>query len=302
MSKEVSVVIVTRNRPVLAIQAVASILACDHENFEVVVVDQGDVPLELSADPRLRLLRSEPGLCRGRNQGISSARFDRIGCTDDDCVAPRDWVTRIAEVLEPDRAGLVFGNVCAGEAGDGLIPAHINQQASSARTPWQRNRIEGMGACMALRRSAWVELGGFDEYLGTGAPLPAGDETDFAIRALVAGWEVRTDPRLELVHLGERQRDELADLTSSYWRGTGAVFAKFLRLRPGPALFSLTGLGLRWLYGGGSHVARSTEAARLARLTSFLHGFRLGFTTPLQEGCFSAPDGLQRRVAPPGGE
>ena len=291
----VSIVVVTRNRPVMARQAVMSILECDHLQFEVVVVDQSDTPLELPDNPKLRLLRGGLGLCRGRNLGISAARFDRIGCTDDDCVVPREWVSRVCEALEPDRVGLVFGNVRAGEAGDGLIPAHINQQASSARSPWQRNRIEGMGACMALRRSAWAELGGFDEYLGAGAPLPAGDETDFAIRALVAGWEVRTDPQLGLIHLGARQRDELAALTSSYWCGTGAVFAKFLRICPGPSLFSLAGLGMRWLVGGGSYVAQTTEAGRLARLRSFLHGFALGLSAPLQRGCFAGMGEVDRQ-------
>jgi GT2 family glycosyltransferase len=295
---KVSIVVVTRNRPASARQAVASILACDHEEFELVVVDQGDIPLELPVDPKLRLLRSGPGLCRGRNRGISSACSDLIGCTDDDCLVPREWVSRVAEALESDRVGLVFGNACAGDPGEGVIPAHLNNEARHARSPWQRNRIEGMGACMALRRSVWAELGGFDESLGAGSFLKAGDETDFAIRALIAGWEVRTDPRLELVHLGERQLHELADLTSSYWCGTGAVFAKFLRMRPGPAIFSLTGLGVRWLRGGGSHVALSTGAGRSARLTSFLHGFRLGLTTPLQGSCFATPHGYKRPVTP----
>ena len=257
----------------------------------MVVVDQGDVPLELPDNPKLRVLRSGPGLCRGRNLGILNARFERIGCTDDDCLVPREWVGRVAEVLESDRVGLVFGNVRAGDGGEGLIPAHINCEARSACSPWQRNRIEGMGACMALRRSAWADVGGFDESLGEITASHAGDETDFAIRALIAGWEVRTTPQLELVHLGARQRHELTGLTTSYWCGTGAVFAKFLRMSPGPALFSLAGLGVRWLCGGDSHVARTTEAGRWARFGSFLCGFKRGWTALLQYGHFAAGNG-----------
>ena len=197
--RKVSIVVVTRNRPASARHAVASILACDHEEFELVVVDQGDIPLKLPAAPKLRLLRSGPGLCRGRNRGISSACSDLIGCTDDDCVVPREWVSQVAEALEPNRVGVVFGNVCAGDAGSGVIPAHINNEARSVRSPWQRNRIEGMGACMALRRSVWADLGGFDESLGAGSFLKAGDETDFAIRSFCVGLTIF--PMITLVQL-----------------------------------------------------------------------------------------------------
>src|SRR5581483_11263448 len=52
-----------------------------------------------------------------------------------------------------------------------------------ARRIHAKHEVEGVGGCMALRRDVWSTLNGFDEMLGLGAPFPAGEEGDLAIRA-----------------------------------------------------------------------------------------------------------------------
>jgi GT2 family glycosyltransferase len=47
---------------------------------------------------------------------------------------------------------------------------------------------DAVGEYLAITDSAWEQLGGFDEMLGPGGAFPGGDEGDFAIRALAAGW------------------------------------------------------------------------------------------------------------------
>jgi len=286
MSKEVSVVLVTRDRPALAAKAIASILACEGVVYEVVVVDQGETPVDFPACPRVRFVRSAPGLSRGRNVGVAECRYELIGCTDDDCLVSQDWVEQVSLALQDPTIGMVFGNVSPGQGYGDAIPAHINQQARTASSVWQRNRIEGMGACMALRRSVWSDTGGFDECLGAGAHMQSGEETDFAIRVLQRGFRVGIEPRLEVVHLGARSRAEAVQLTASYWGGTGAAFAKFLRSSPAAASYSLAGLGLRWLHGGGSQVTKTTGARRWTMLQAFLWGLVWGLRTPMHSGCF----------------
>lgn len=53
------------------------------------------------------------------------------------------------------------------------------------------------GACMLIRRDALDDVGGFDE----GFPL-YGEELDLSTRLRERGWEVRYDPRVEVLHAG----------------------------------------------------------------------------------------------------
>lgn len=51
------------------------------------------------------------------------------------------------------------------------------------------------GACMAVRRDAWTELGGMDERFFLYA-----EDTDFCFRAKRAGWLVGYDPSVTVTH------------------------------------------------------------------------------------------------------
>src|SRR5262249_36924546 len=99
----VSVIICTRTRPDLFGNAVASVLANDFRGFDVLVVDQstdgrtGDIVRGLAADhPKLRYLHTNrAGLSRAYNIGIRETTGDILAFTDDDCIAPAEWVTSV---------------------------------------------------------------------------------------------------------------------------------------------------------------------------------------------------------------
>ncbi len=72
MNPRISVVVATYRRPELLIRAVSSILASDHDSFELIVVDQNEQSdLEkLFADPRLKVVLTPPvGASAARNLG-----------------------------------------------------------------------------------------------------------------------------------------------------------------------------------------------------------------------------------------
>jgi len=101
---EVSVVIPTRGRPDLIGRALRSVLANDHPDFDVFVIDQSDddatgaVVRELAlVDARVHYVHTTPpGLSRAYNLGARLAAAPILAFTDDDCVARTDWVTAIA--------------------------------------------------------------------------------------------------------------------------------------------------------------------------------------------------------------
>ncbi|MGH7833353.1 MAG: glycosyltransferase family 2 protein [Candidatus Binatia bacterium] len=137
---------------------------------------------------------------------------------------------------------------------------------------------------MGLRRSVWQALGGFDELLGIGAPFKAAEETDFSIRALLAGYFVYETPDVSVVHCGFRAREHMQPVSRRYWYGTGAAFAKHLKCGRWSVAHPLLRLAWRWAFGR-SPVAASLGggAYKLPRLLAFVWGVVAGVLTPVDK-------------------
>ncbi|PSN16656.1 glycosyl transferase family 2 [filamentous cyanobacterium CCT1] len=89
MQPQLSVIIPTHNRPHLLPLAVRSALQQTYADLEVVIVDDAsNPPVQLPADPRVRVIRVDPG--RGgagaRNVGTEAARGRWVTYLDDDDV------------------------------------------------------------------------------------------------------------------------------------------------------------------------------------------------------------------------
>ncbi|MGH2371402.1 MAG: glycosyltransferase family 2 protein, partial [Chloroflexota bacterium] len=201
----VSAVICTRNRPDLIGNAVASVLANSYPRFDLLVVDQSDdartgeiVRGLIAAHPNLRYVHSStPGLSRAYNLGVRETSGAVLAFTDDDCVAPPDWIEKIvaAFVGEPD-ADMLYGQVLLPEALAGSLAGGAGTVPTLAIARPQRLsrldgfRLYGMGANFAARRRLFERIGGFDEIMGGGGPLKSSQDFDFQYRAYVAGATV----------------------------------------------------------------------------------------------------------------
>src|SRR5215211_5525719 len=118
-----SVIICSRNRPRMLVDAVNSVLRCSPAPDEIVVVDQSDkVNPELrtmsESSPTLRYLwRPSSGLSRARNEAVAAARYDFLAFTDDDILADVAWVgTLIGCLAAAGPRTVISGRVMAGEA------------------------------------------------------------------------------------------------------------------------------------------------------------------------------------------
>ena len=247
----VSVVVPTRNRQEHIPDCVTSILANREIAFELLVVDQSDtsssrdVVCELGTDARLRWIRTDTrGISAARNMGVAMARAPILAFTDDDCRVPPDWVKNIAEEFASDpELSLLFGAVrlrpedqAKGFAAS-FTPKGVRElrgRIPHMRSPW------GIGANMAMLRTAFEAIGAFDPRLGAGTALFAGEEFDMTIRALAAGLKVVETPNIAVLHLGVRTGRDASRLMRGYGVGFGAVFRKHVRLRTPGALRALT--------------------------------------------------------------
>jgi GT2 family glycosyltransferase len=247
-------------------------------NFEVIVVDQSDndtseraVTPYLSPD-RVQYLRTRSrGLGAARNAGVAAARSEWVAFTDDDCAARPNWLSELRRALDLDaRIGVVFGRVTEGlhDPEAGFIPSYEPEGAFVARSLAEKHRVEGIGACMALRKSVWTALGGFDSELGAGSRFHSAEELDFVIRALENGYWVHETDQAEVVHMGFRPNARKSSLAYEYCFGIGAVYAKHLKCGRWQVLRPLLQLARRWSLG--SPAAR--HRTRLHVCADFLRG------------------------------
>jgi GT2 family glycosyltransferase len=285
-------VICTRSCPPMVADSVRAILADTRLPLRVIVVQQGDAPhddplAELESDPRLlKLHHGGVGLSRARNAGMAAAEAAgafAVAFTDDDCVPQPGW---IAELVAPfarfRQVGIVYGSTMAAshEPSLGCIPAYVIHERAIVRGIGSKAKVEGMGACMAVRVETWRRLKGFDDWLGAGTNLASAEENDFCSRALLAGYSVVETPSARVMHHGLRARGELADLIAGYMRGSGAAMAKMLRLGGAHTIPCFATTAGRWL-GGRSAINVPMGSHRWLRFRAFLAGFLTGLCTPL---------------------
>jgi glycosyltransferase involved in cell wall biosynthesis len=286
----ITVVVATRNRETEIGGAVEAILRNDYPDFEVRVIDQSDgTETEASvrrflSDPRFRYFKATArGVAAGRNLGIEGAKNEIVAMTDDDCRTPPDWLHELALAFGTDRRiGVVFGNVHPGphDSRKGFVPSYTRKDAFLARSILDKRRVEGISACMGLKKSVWRALSGFDELLGSGAPFRSAEETDFTIRTLLAGYCVFEAPPFSVLHLGFRAWDQGRDLIEGYLYGIGAALVKNLKCRHGSVLLILLSLMGRWA-AGQPRVDLGHVPPRGLRLRAFIRGFIAGAAQPV---------------------
>ena len=287
----ISVVICSRDRGDIITQAVRSVLSSDYPSYSVLVVDQSGDERTLRAlkpflnNGRLRYHHSSvTGLAAARNLGIEMAGADLIAMTDDDCVVPPDWLTEMVSALTRENGtGIVFGNVLPGrhDLDSGFIPNYIRKKSFLARSIRQKAMVEGIGACMGLKLPVWSSLGGFDESLGAGSIFRSAEETDLAIRALMAGHHIFETPRVHVTHHGFRNWREGKTLIRGHLYGLGAMYAKLFKCGRWSVLPALSVLAWRWAFGRPV-VNFGRYPPRWMRLVSFLHGAANGILVPVR--------------------
>ena len=225
----VSVVVPTRNRAALLLDALGSLVEQDYpaDRYEILVVDDGsidDTPSVVEAlaqahsKPRLSLLR-QPAKNQNaaRNHGVSEAKGELIAFLDDDELAPANWLS-----------GLVAGFMRHPDADVVGGPYRLRIEASTPRVcerhwpgvdgifGWGESETEAenvAGGNMLIRRRAFIRTGKFNESLQGWY-----DETDWMFRHRGGGGQIVYLPSVPILHrrraadmlLGKRLRKQHA--------------------------------------------------------------------------------------------
>lgn len=236
----VTVAICTRDRPQFLDRCLAALLPQlerareQGQEVEVLVIDNApsderarDV---VGALPGVRYQKeARPGLDFARNHALHASEAEFVAFLDDDVVVDRNWFAGLVEAWgeNPDAGGFT-GLVLAFELE--TRSQIIFERRGGFRRGFNKIRygksypgnmlypcaagIFGSGCNMVFRRSVMLALGGFDEALDTGPPLPGGGDLDAFYRVVRAGHIIAYEPQLLAFH---QHRREMAALRRQYW-------------------------------------------------------------------------------------
>ncbi len=141
-----------------------------------------------------------------------------------------------------------------------------------------------LGASMAIRRTTFVQLGGFDQYLGAGSTFSSAEDNDFSWRCLLNGWSTHVTNAVEVVHDGHRDLDELRALVVRDFYGVGGAIAKYARtMKPGSVMFIAAWLTTFGIVGPVRDVFRGRRPRGFRRPYMMVRGMYGGFKTPLDK-------------------
>ena len=213
----ISIVIPTRDRGRLLLDAVASALSAPVPPLEVIVADDGSTDGSVAqaqrAHPSIRVVRGPFGnAARARNAGAFAARGDVLGFLDsDDLMLPGKTGVLVEHLRADASLALVHGMtqvIRADGALDDVMTAH--QHASFARGAQIGLDYPGLAefcamytSATAIRRASFSAIGGYDET------LDAYEDWDLYLRLSLVGQLAYVD-----------------DLAAQYriWSGNVAAF------------------------------------------------------------------------------
>ena len=275
----VDVVIPTwRGREMLA-GCLEHLSAQTHPDVQVIVVDNasGDGTPAMVAErfPGVRVIEMPDNVGFGKavNAGVRAGSGEFVVLLNNDVDAEPRFVEAIVAPLAGDRVGMVAGLTLI--PGSGLVDGFgIELDATLAAY----NRLRGRGdrerpgvlagpsgGAAAYRRTAYEQVGGFDEVL-----FAYGEDVDLALRLRAAGWEAAGAPDARGVHLGGASVG-----VGSPWQRKLAGFARGYLLRRYGVLLgrqAVRTLAFEFLVVGWGLVRHRTTVPLTARIAGWRAG------------------------------
>lgn len=218
----VSIIIPTKDRASLVRTCLSSILSItDYPDFEVLLVDTGSTEgatqalyEEMAGEPRLRLLSrgGEFNFSGVNNWAATQASGDILLFLNNDIeVLDAGWLAEMARWAELDEVGcvgakLLYPNGTIQHAGLVVgMEGHASQifrfepgdhhWSPFASPEFYRNPLAVTGACLAVRRSVFDRVGGFDETYRL-----CYNDIDLCLRVAAAGCRNVYTPFAKLIH------------------------------------------------------------------------------------------------------
>lgn len=248
----VSAVIVAYGAEPWLEEAVAAVLASSGVQVDVVIVDNGDTSGavdRLAGADRVQILSpgSNTGFAGGCNAGADVATGEVLVLVNPDVIVDAATLERLAQVALEPGVGIATSSLRQGEdpqlmnsAGNpvhylGLAWAGAHGEPAT-RHSLRATVASASGACAALSRSLWDELGGFEP-----AYFAYHEDVELSLRCWQRGLQVVYVPDATAVHFYEFSRNKFKNqlLERNRWFTLLTIYSARTLALLAPALVGL---------------------------------------------------------------
>jgi GT2 family glycosyltransferase len=231
VAADVTVVIPTVGRELME-GCLESIAAGTVWPAEVVIIDQGGTDLIVPWIDRIgrsglsitHVRSHETGIAAATNRGLERVRTPFVATTHDDCrVSPR-WMETVSARVRTIGDAIMTGRV--EPQGSGVVLTIVTSPNPMTYTKPMMDRDVLFPSNMAFPIGLVERIGHLDEHASLRL---AGEDNDWAYRALRAGIPIVYDPEVVVAHLAWQDPRDLIALYRRYARGQGSFYGKYLR-------------------------------------------------------------------------
>lgn len=186
------------------VQCVRSILREVRPEDEVIVVADGASDYAwaefVGSNVRVLVNPERRGPAHARNRGAEVATGDVLFFVDADCVVRPGTVNRVRRAFEADPSLDALIGSYDDEPGHPSFASQYRNLLHHYTHQCSRNEINTFwGACGAVRREAFLAVGGFDERYS----WPSVEDIELGYRLTAAGYRIRMAKDVQVQHLKE---------------------------------------------------------------------------------------------------
>ncbi len=234
----ISLIVATRNRKAELENFLLHLEQQTYRDFELLVVDQSDeegVNELLKQHPiRQQYFHStQRGLARSRNIALPVAQGEILTFPDDDCWYPPDLLHAIVKWFETHSDIDMLSVVECNPQGRPMVPKNPPGPGLCTDQPIgllpERSVWMAQSSMLFMRRKVRDTVGFMDESIGVGAgtKYQSGEETDYFLRAMQAGFKLWFEPSMNVFHPELRELSRIRRTNYPYSVGQGHLLRKY---------------------------------------------------------------------------
>ena len=141
---------------------------------------------------------SAPGVSAARNAGVKAATGDIVIFADSDVLLRPDHVAHAVQAFERNpEAAAIFGSYDDEPAARGVVSRYRNLLHHYTHQRAEREARTFWAGCGAVRRDAFLAVGGFDESYR----FPSVEDIELGYRLRKSGYRIRLIPDWQVKHL-----------------------------------------------------------------------------------------------------